>query len=159
MSTIFCECNGLKYEIDKEKNEYVITSNVKGEGYTNYIDVFGNEHSDIFVKTVNVNEVDIIYYEKVFIKYKGIYFDLFASKIFRDDVVDDSYMLYTESEQLAKKYDFKKEEQFVFSKYIHKEQIESIKVVQKPIKAFEERGIKEIIIPKEEIDEWLSAIE
>jgi hypothetical protein len=159
MSNIFCEYNGLKYEIEKDHNEYIILSRVKKEGYTNYIDVFGNEHSDIFVKTVNVNEVDVIYREETFIKYNGIYFDLFGGKIFRDDVSDDSYMLYTESEQLAKKYDFKKEEQFVFSKYIRKEQIESIKIVQKPIKAFEERGIKEIIIPKEEIDEWLSAIE
>jgi hypothetical protein len=159
MSTIFCECNGLKYEIDKEKNEYVITSNVKGEGYTNYIDVFGNEHSDIFVKTVNVNEVDVIYREDVFIQYKDIYFSLFASDIVKNDVIDDSYMIWTRSEQVAAKYGFEKKEQFVFVKYIRKEQIESIKIVQKPIKEFEERGIKEIIIPKEEIDEWLSAIE
>jgi hypothetical protein len=159
MSEMFCEYQGLTCKIKERDGAYLITSREKREGYTNYIDVLGNEHSDIFMKRVNVNEVDIIYYEKVFIKYKGIYFDLFASKIFRDDVSDDSYMLFTESEQLAKKYDFKKEEQFVFSKYIRKEQIESIKIVQKPIKAFEERGIKEIIIPKEEIDEWLSAIE
>jgi aspartate ammonia-lyase len=68
-------------------------------------------------------------------------------------------MIWTRSEQVAAKYGFEKKEQFVFVKYIRKEQIESIKIVQKPIKEFEERGIKEIIIPKEEIDEWLSAIE
>jgi hypothetical protein len=159
MGNMLCEYQGLTCKIKKRDGAYLITSRVKREGYTNYIDVLGNEHSDIFMKRVNVNEVDIIYYEDVFIQYKDIYFSLFASQIFRNDVVDDSYMIWTRSEQVAAKYGFEKKEQFVFVKYIRKEQIESIKVVQKPIKEFEERGIKEIIIPKEEIDEWLSAIE
>lgn len=67
-------------------------------------------------------------------------------------------MLFTDSEKLAQKYDFEKKEQFVFSKKIAKDQIESIRILQKPIKEFEAYGVKETIIEKEDIDAWLNSI-
>lgn len=158
MSDMFCEYSGLKYKIKKRKGEYIIISRLRREGFINYIDVLGNEHSDLYMKSVKANEVDVIYNEDVFIKYNDVYFQLFADKISRNAVSDDSYIIWTDSEQLAQEYIFEKKEQFVFVKEICKEQIDSIKLIQKPIKEFAEQGVKEIIIPKEEIEDWLSSI-
>lgn len=44
-----------------------------------------NEHSDIYMKNIKATEVDVIYDEHVFIKYKGFYFQLFADKISRNN--------------------------------------------------------------------------
>mgnify|MGYP003403964968 CR=1 FL=1 len=45
------------------------------------------------MKIVNANEVDVIYNEDVFIKYKDKYIRLFADKISRNAVLDDSDMI------------------------------------------------------------------
>ena len=108
MSDMYCEYSGLKYKIKKRNCEYIITSKVRKEGFTNYIDVLGNEHSELYMKIVKANEVDVIYSEDVFIKYKDKYFQLFADKISRNAVLDDSYMIWTNSEQLAEEYIFEK---------------------------------------------------
>ena len=110
--------NGKKYKIKKKNDKYIITSRVRKEDFINYIDVLGNEHSELFMKIVNANEVDIIYNEDILIKYKDKYFHLFADKVSRNAVLADSYMIWTNSEQLAQEYIFEKKEQFVFIKYI-----------------------------------------
>ena len=81
---MYCEYGGLKYKIKKKNNKYIITSRVRKEGFTNYIDVLGNKHSELYMKIVKANEVDIIYNEDVFIKYKDKYFQLFADKVSRN---------------------------------------------------------------------------
>ena len=59
MSDMYCVYNGKKYKIKKKNDKYIITSRVRKEGFINYIDVLGNEHSELFMKIVNANEVDI----------------------------------------------------------------------------------------------------
>ena len=142
-------------EIREGKVELV--SHIYQEGFSNYIDVIGRVHSDLFVKTVEFTEVDSIYDEIINIYFKGINFELFVP-ITPISVEDNKYVLFTSSEEIAKKFDFEKKEQFVFTKVICKEQIDSIKITQKPIKEFEKQGVKEIIIPKQEIDIWLNSI-
>ena len=70
MSNMYCMYSGLKCKIKKRNCQYIITSRVKKDGFTNYIDVLGNEHSELYMKIVNSDEVDVIYSEDVFIKYK-----------------------------------------------------------------------------------------
>ena len=84
---MYCEYRGLKYKIKKKNDKYIIISRVKKEGFTNYIDVLGNEHSELYMKGVKANEVDVIYDEDVFMKYKDKYFRLFADKISRKVVL------------------------------------------------------------------------
>ena len=116
---MYCEYGGLKYKIKKKNNKYIITSRVRKEGFTNYIDVLGNKHSELYMKIVKANEVDIIYNDK--------YFQLFADKVSRNAVLADSYMIWTNSEQLAQEYIFEKKEQFVFIKYITRKEIGAVK--------------------------------
>lgn len=65
---MYCEYRGARYKIKKRKGEYIVTSRQRKEGFINYIDVLGNEHSDLYMKNVKVNDVDVIYTEDVFVK-------------------------------------------------------------------------------------------
>mgnify|MGYP004543438269 FL=1 len=158
MSDMYCEYNGLKYKIKKKNDKYIITSRVRKEGFVNYIDVLGNEHSELYMKIVKATEVDIIYNEDVFIKYKDRYFQLFAGKISRNAVLADSYMIWTSSEQLAQEYIFEKKEQFVFIKYITRKEIEAVKIVKKPILDFKNIEQSEEILEGESLDNWLTEL-
>lgn len=158
MSDMYCEYSGLKYKIKKRNCEYIITSKVRKEGFTNYIDVLGNEHSELYMKIVKANEVDVIYSEDVFIKYKDKYFQLFADKISRNAVLDDSYMIWTNSEQLAEEYIFEKKEQFVFIKYITRKEIEAVKIVKTPVLDFKDIKQSEEILKGDVLDSWLSEL-
>lgn len=158
MSDMYCEYSGLKYKIKKRNCEYIITSRVRKEGFTNYIDVLGNEHSELYMKIINANEVDVIYNEDVFIKYKDKYFHLFADKISRNAVLDDSYMIWTNSEQLAQEYIFEKKEQFVFIKYITRKEIGAVKIVKTPVLEFKDIEQSEEILEGDALDNWLSEL-
>lgn len=135
---MYCVYNGKKYKIKKKNDKYIITSRVRKEDFINYIDVLGNEHSELFMKIVNANEVDIIYNEDILIKYKDKYFHLFADKVSRNAVLADSYMIWTNSEQLAQEYIFEKKEQFVFIKYITRKEIGAVKIVKTPVLDFKD---------------------
>ena len=141
MSDMYCVYNGKKYKIKKKNDKYIITSRVRKEDFINYIDVLGNEHSELFMKIVNANEVDIIYNEDILIKYKDKYFHLFADKVSRNAVLADSYMIWTNSEQLAQEYIFEKKEQFVFIKYITRKEIGAVKIVKTPVLNFMQRRV------------------
>ena len=158
MSDMYCVYNGKKYKIKKKNDKYIITSRVRKEGFINYIDVLGNEHSELFMKIVNANEVDIIYNEDILIKYKDKYFHLFADKVSRNAVLADSYMIWTNSEQLAQEYIFEKKEQFVFIKYITRKEIEAVKIVKKPILDFKDIEQSEEILDGDFLDNWLSEL-
>ena len=158
MSDMYCEYRELRYKIKKRNGEYIITSRLRREGFVNYIDVLGNEHSDLYMKSVKANELDVIYNEDVFIKYKDTYFQLFADKISRNAVSYNSYMIWTDSEQLAQEYIFEKKEQFVFVKYISREEIEAVKIVKKPVLDFKDKGQSEEILEGDTLDKWLSEL-
>ena len=155
---MYCEYVVLKYKIKKKNNKYIITSRVRKEGFTNYIDVLGNKHSELYMKIVKANEVDIIYNEDVFIKYKDKYFQLFADKVSRNAVLADSYMIWTNSEQLAQEYIFEKKEQFVFIKYITRKEIGAVKIVKTPVLDFKDIEQSEEIIEGDALDSWLSEL-
>lgn len=158
MSDMYCEFNGSTYKIKKRNEGFIITSHIKEEGFSNYIDSIGKEHIDFYMKSVNIDELDVIYKEDVFIKYQDEYFQLFADKIYKNDVLDNSYMICTDSEKLAQKYMFEKKEQFVFINYITREEIKSIKIVKKPILDFKDMEPSEEILEGTALDNWLSEL-
>lgn len=159
MNNMFCSYRNSKYIAKIRNNKVLITTKIKQDGFKNYIDVSGKEHCDLFMKEVAFSEVEAVYKENIEIMFKGIYFELFSSGISQANVEDDRFVLFTSSEELAHEYSFEKKEQFVFTKNISKAQIEMIRITQKPIKEFESYGIKEIIIKKNGIDEWLSQLD
>lgn len=158
MSILYCLYKGKRYKARYSNGVIKITANEKAEGFINYIDVLGRIHDDLFMKKLNLQDVDLVFHEKIELKYKGIYFQLFSSTIKSENIEDNRFTLFTDSEKLAYEYDFEKKEQFVFAKNITKEQIEEIKIIQIPIKEFETCGTREIIIGKKDLDEWLLSI-
>ena len=117
--------------------------------------MLGQEHNDLFMKDLDLGEVEVVYKENIEICYNGIYFQLFTSSIKLENIKDNRFTIFTDSEKLAQEYAFEKKEQFVFVKDITREQIEKIKIIQNPIKGFETHGINEIIFGKEDIEKWL----
>ena len=111
------------------------------------------------MREVDFNEVEVVYKEIIEIGFEGIYFQLFSSWVTQSNIESVIFTLFTNSEELAREYKFEKKEQFVFTKDILKEQIEAVKIIQKPIKEFETYGTKEIVIERSYIDEWLSSLE
>lgn len=158
MSNMYCKYNGKKYKIKKRNGEYLITTEEKKEGFTNYVDVLGNEHSGLHMKIVDRNEVEVIYNEEVFIKYKDRYFQLFADKISKNAVREDAYMIWTNSEQLAQEYHFEKKEQFVFVRYITRKEIEAVKIVKIPVLDFKDIERSEEILEGASLDNWISEL-
>ena len=92
------------------------------------------------------------------IKYKDKYFQLFADKVSRNAVLADSYMIWTNSEQLAQEYIFEKKEQFVFIKYITRKEIGAVKIVKTPVLDFKDIEQSEEIIEGDALDSWLSEL-
>jgi hypothetical protein len=158
MSDMLCQYNGSIYKIKKRNGGFIITSHIKEDGFINYVDVLGKEHIDFYMKSVNIDEVDVIYKEDVFIKYQEEYFQLFADKILKNAVLDNSYMIWTNSEQFAQDYVFEKKEQFVFIKYITREEIEAVKIVKEPILDFKDIEPAEEILEGDALDKWLSEL-
>ena len=110
------------------------------------------------MKIVDSDEVDVIYSEDVFIKYKDKYFRLFAGEISKNAVLDDSYMIWTDSEQLAQEYIFEKKEQFVFIKHIRRKEIEALKIVKTQVLDFKDIEQSVENFEGDALDNWLSEL-
>lgn len=158
MGDTYCVYKNQKYQAEIKNNKIEITSNCHDEGFVEYVDVVGRIHNDLFIKKLDIDETDFIYQEDIFLKYKGAYFQLFADKITANAVVNDSYMIWTDSEHVARDYIFEKKEQFVYIKYIKGKEIEAIKVVKKPLLKFESEESLEEIIVGEELNNLLAGI-
>lgn len=158
MGELYCIYQNSKYCVEMQNGKVELISKEAKEGFEKYVDVLGRVHDDLFIKRLDLQDVDLVYHEQIEFKYKGIYFQLFSSKIKPENIEDNRFMLFTDAEKLAYEFGFEKKEQFVFAKDITKEQIENIKIIQKPIKEFEDWGIKEIVIEKKDIEKWLLSI-
>lgn len=156
MSTTFCVYRGNVYQADEEENMIEMTSNIKADGFEPYIDIVGNTHFDFFVKTVSPEKIELLFSEEYFIKYCGEYFEPFAGCITGLELEDNSILLFTPSEQLAKKFNFTKDEQFVFKKVVSLDDVDEIKIVKKPILMFSDKKATEDIIKKADIKNWLA---
>ena len=75
------------------------------------------------------------------------------------DVLNNSYMIWTDSEQLAKEYAFEKKEQFVFTKNISRDEIEAVKIMKVPVLKFGTIGPMEEILDGHILDKWLAEIQ
>ena len=65
----------------------------------------------------------------------------------------DSYMIWTNSEQLAQEYIFEKKEQ-----YITRKEIGAVKIVKTPVLDFKDIEQSEEIIEGDALDSWLSEL-
>lgn len=158
MGEIYCKYKGDLYRADIDGKKIEITSEVYVDGFGPYVDILGNKHFDIYMKEVEIKEVDLLFEQKVLVQYKGIYFEPFAGKITASDLTEDGILLFTASEDEAQQFGFAKKEQFVFVKKIRINEVDQIKVVKKPIATFKNEQAIEEIIKKTDIRNWLTVI-
>jgi hypothetical protein len=159
MSEIYCIYKGNQYcaDIDIDSSKVEMTSDLDVKGFEPYIDVLGNKHSDIFMKIVKVNEIDLLFSQDYLVKYRNDYFEPFSLTSKALDC--KSVLLYTSSEEIAEKMDFSKREQFVFEKSITLDEIEEIRIIKKPILMFKGKETTEEVIKKDSILNWLKTLE
>ena len=69
---------GKKYRVAKISTFYRVISSEKEEGFEEYIDILGEKSPDIFVKDVDIHELDYLYRIVYEIQYKGHFFDVMS---------------------------------------------------------------------------------
>lgn len=158
MSELYCVYKNERYKAEVHGNMVEVTSTSQHEGFKNYIDVIGRIHDDLFVKNLGLDEVDLLYKEEVFIRYKGIYFETYSGKILPSHIRNNTYIIFTNSDQLAREYVFEKKEQFVYIKDITREDIEIIKIVKRPVLKFKNLEAREEILEGNALDKWLKEL-
>lgn len=122
-------------------------------GFNELVDLAGNIHKDIFIKEVDINDVDIIYQIDYRVLYKGKEYEcLNVSK----KTLDRKYItIYTSDSDIAKKYDFIKKEQFIFEKNAFLDEIEALIEIKKPILKFSHLKEERTKIMQNDIKDYL----
>jgi hypothetical protein len=148
------------YKLDVYSNQQLeLNSNNQNDkinGFTEYIDVLGNKHNDILVKSVNIDELELAYDIQINAVFKGEEFETYAMGRFSLEQNEISLFMHGED---VEKYGFHKMEQFVFKKEVSLDDIEALVEIKKPILKF--KGIVEErnIIPKNEIAEYIKNLD
>ena len=149
-----------KYDADVElDNTVTIYSYVKEEGFENDITPWGEVEDDYFSKKVNMNELDYLYRIVYEIQYKGHFFDVMSTMI-RRVIDEDRFAIRAgiEKYELIEKLGFKVYDKGEWWKEIGRKDIEAIKIIEKPLGIFKDRGSKVKIIEGADIDDFLASV-
>jgi hypothetical protein len=76
MGINYCEYNGIRQEVDEKNGKLFITSVTKKDNFENFVDIFGNIYPNFYMKYLDLDEIDDLYNEELYVKYKGVYFEL-----------------------------------------------------------------------------------
>ncbi len=149
-----------KYDADIElDNTVTIYSYVKEEGFENDITPWGEVEDDYFSKKVNMNELDYLYRTVYEIQYKGHFFDV-MSTMKRINIDEDWFAIRAgiEKYELIEKLGFKVYDKATWWKEIGRKDIEALKIIDKPLGIFKDRGSKVKIIEGADIDDFLASV-
>ena len=150
---------GKKYRVAKISTFYRVISREKEEGFEEYIDIFGEKSPDIFVKDVDIHELDYLYEIWYEIQYKGHFFDV-MSFVNRKLIDKDLFVLNAGIEKypLIEKLGFEVYDKGQWWKKIGRKDIEALKIIEKPEGIFKDRGLKIKILEGKDIDEFLASV-
>ena len=151
---------GKKYRVAKISTFYRVISGEKEEGFEEYIDILGEKRPDIFVKDVDIHELDYLYEIEYEIQYKGHFFDV-MSFVNRKLIDKDLFVLNAGIEKypLIEKLGFEVYDKGQWWKKIGRKDIEALKIIEKPLGIFKDQGLKVKILKGKDIDEFLASIE
>ena len=125
-------------------------------GFNELVDLAGNIHKDIFIKEVDINNVDVIYEVDYRVLYKGNEYK--CLKVSKNNLDINYITIYTSDSDIAQKYGFIKKEQFIFDKNVFLDEIDALIEIKKPILKFSNLKEQKIIIKQEDIKDYLSKI-
>ena len=150
---------GKKYRVAKISTFYRVISGEKEEGFEEYIDILGEKRPDIFVKDVDIHELDYLYEVKYEFLYRGHYFKALSTMIRK--LIDKDYFEISagiEKYDLIEKLGFKRLDESTWWKDIRRKDIEALKIVEEPLGIFKDRGSKVKILEGKAIDDFLASV-
>ena len=150
---------GKKYRVAKISTFYRVISSEKEEGFEEYIDILGEKSPDIFVKDVDIHELDYLYKMSYEIQYKGHFFDV-MSFVNRKLIDKDLFVLNAGIEKypLIEKLGFEVYDKGQWWKNIGRKDIEALKIIEKPLGIFKDQGLKIKILEGKDIDDFLASV-
>ena len=131
---IFANYKDKIYLANIRQSKVRLKTRIKEQGFNELVDLAGNIHKDIFIKEVDINDVDRIYEIEYRVLYKGSeYKCLKVSK----ETLDINYLtIYTSDSTIAEKYGFIEKEQFIYDKDVLLDEIDALVEIKKPILNF-----------------------
>lgn len=133
-----------------------LKTRVEEQGFNELIDLAGNIHKNIFIKEVDMNDVDIIYEIEYRVLYKGREYECLKVN---SKTLDLNYItIFTNDSDIANKYGFIKKEQFIYDKDISLDEIDALVEIKKPILKFSNLKEQKIIIEQKDIRDYLATI-
>ena len=150
----------MKYDAELRLGKDVtLYSCVKEEGFENYVDPWGRESDTFFSKKVDIHELDYLYKMVYEIQYKGHFFHM-MSAMKRKLIDKDLFWLNAgvEEYELIEKLGFEVYDKGEWWKEIGRKDIEAIKIIEKPLGIFKDRGSKVKIIEGKDIDDFLASV-
>ena len=150
---------GKKYRVAKDSTSFWLVSREKEEGFEEYIDILGEKRPDIFVKDVDIHELDYLYKIVYEIQYKGHFFDV-MSTMKRINIDEDWFAIRAgiEKYELIEKLGFKVYDKATWWKEIGRKDIEALKIIEKPLEIFKDQGLKIKILEGKAIDDFLASV-
>lgn len=133
-----------------------IRSRVCEEGFVKLVDLVGNIHNDVFIKDVNIEDLDMIYNLEYKVIYRGREFVPWAIGKFILEI--DKISLGTNDEKEARDYQFEKIEQFVFTKDVPIDEVEALIEIKKPVLKFENMKEEFARIEQKDIRSYLNSL-
>ena len=150
---------GKKYRVVKDSTSFWLVSQEKEEGFEEYIDIFGEKSPDIFVKDVDIHELDFLYETVYELQYKGHFFDV-MSAMKRINIDEDWFVIRAgiEKYELIEKLGFERYDKATWRKEIKRKDIEALKIIDKPLGIFKDQGLKIKILEGADIDDFLASV-
>ena len=117
------------------------------------------ESDTFFSKKVDIHELDYLYKMVYEIQYKGHFFHM-MSAMKRKLIDKDLFWLNAgvEEYELIEKLGFEVYDKGEWWKEIGRKDIEAIKIIEKPLGIFKDRGSKVKIIEGKDIDDFLASV-
>ena len=150
---------GKKYRVAKISTFYRVISREKEEGFEEYIDIVGQKRPDIFVKDVDIHELEYLYEIVYEIQYKGHFFDV-MSTMKRMNIDEDWFAIRAgiEKYELIEKLGFERYDKATWWKEIGRKDIEALKIIEEPLGIFKEQSLKIKILEGKDIDDFLASV-
>lgn len=153
---IFANYKDKIYLANIRQSKVRLKTRIKEQGFNELVDLAGNIHKDIFIKEVDINDVDRIYEIEYRVLYKGSeYKCLKVSK----ETLDINYLtIYTSDSTIAEKYGFIEKEQFIYDKDVLLDEIDALVEIKKPILNFSYLKEQKKIINQKDVRDYLATI-
>ena len=152
---------GKKYRVVKDSTSFWLVSREKEEGFEEYIDIVGERNPDIFVKNVDIHDLDYLYKMSYEIQYKGHFYIFENGDFTKRAIAEEAFYILSDdvsNPKFFKNLGFTQSDKFYFDKKISRSDIEAIKIIEKPLGIFKDQGLKIKIIEGKDIDDFLASV-